>query len=86
VIGALAYLEGADHPQPRLHAGAGAGMTVSVGRLRACPVGDYRFVALVHNTLRGAAGGALLNAELLWRHGYLGPARAAALAATGRLG
>jgi aspartate-semialdehyde dehydrogenase len=69
---AVAYLEGPDHPQPRLHAGAGGGMTVSIGRLRPCPVGDFRFVALVHNTLRGAAGGALLNAELLWRRGYLG--------------
>jgi aspartate-semialdehyde dehydrogenase len=40
-------------------------MTVSVGRLRPCPVLDVRFVALVHNTVRGAAGAALLNAELL---------------------
>jgi aspartate-semialdehyde dehydrogenase len=58
-------------PQPRRHAGLGGGMTVSIGRLRACPVHDIRFVALVHNTIRGAAGAALLNAELLARRGLL---------------
>ncbi|HPC82119.1 MAG TPA: aspartate-semialdehyde dehydrogenase [Thermoanaerobaculaceae bacterium] len=52
-------------PRPRLHAGLGAGMTVSVGRIRACPVLDVRLVALVHNTVRGAAGAALLDAELM---------------------
>jgi len=51
-------------PQPRRHAGAGGGMTVTVGRLRPCPVLHVRFLVLVHNTVRGAAGGALLNAEL----------------------
>jgi aspartate-semialdehyde dehydrogenase len=51
------------HPQPRLHADRGGGMTVSVGRVRECAVLDVRFVVLVHNTIRGAAGGALLNAE-----------------------
>ncbi len=59
-------------PQPRLHAGLGDGMSVSVGHLRPCGVLDFRFVALVHNTVRGAAGGALLNAELLVRQGLLG--------------
>jgi aspartate-semialdehyde dehydrogenase len=47
------------------------GMTVSVGRLRACPVLDYKFVALGHNTIRGAAGAAILNAELMHREGIL---------------
>ncbi len=46
-------------------------MAVSVGRLRPCPLLGYKFVALVHNTLRGAAGGAILNAELLLRQGYV---------------
>lgn len=58
-------------PQPRRHAGLGRGMTVSVGRVRACEVADVKFVVLVHNTVRGAAGGAVLNAELLIRQGYL---------------
>ncbi len=51
------------HPQPRLHVSRGQGMTVSIGRVRECAVLDARFVVLVHNTVRGAAGGALLNAE-----------------------
>ncbi|HPS77729.1 MAG TPA: aspartate-semialdehyde dehydrogenase [Thermoanaerobaculaceae bacterium] len=58
-------------PQPRLHAGAGGGMTVTVGRIRSCPVLGLRLVALVHNTIRGAAGAALLNAELLVRQGMV---------------
>lgn len=58
-------------PQPRLHAGLANGMTVSVGRVRPCPVLDVRLVALVHNTVRGAAGAALLNAELLVREGVV---------------
>ncbi|HEX4956519.1 MAG TPA: aspartate-semialdehyde dehydrogenase [Thermoanaerobaculia bacterium] len=70
---ALALCDGPEEPQPRLHVGLGAGMTVSLGRLRHCPIEDVRLVALVHNTIRGAAGGAILNAELLWRLGYLGP-------------
>ena len=45
------------------------GMTVSVGRLRRCPVLDYKFVALGHNTIRGAAGAAILNAELMQQRG-----------------
>jgi aspartate-semialdehyde dehydrogenase len=51
-------------PQPRLHRDAGAGMSVTIGRLRECPLFDYKFVALSHNTLRGAAKGSLLAAEL----------------------
>ena len=58
-------------PQPRRDVHRGAGMTVSVGRVRSCPVFDVRFVVLSHNTIRGAAGGALLNAELLAARGLL---------------
>jgi aspartate-semialdehyde dehydrogenase len=58
-------------PQPRLQRGLERGMAVSLGRLRPCPLLGYKFVALVHNTVRGAAGGALLNAELMVRRGYI---------------
>jgi aspartate-semialdehyde dehydrogenase len=61
-----------DRPQPRLDRLAGNGMAVSVGRLRPDPVFDYKFLVLGHNTIRGAAGGALLNAELLRSQGFLG--------------
>jgi aspartate-semialdehyde dehydrogenase len=54
-----------DRPQPRLDRDAGDGMSVTIGRLRRDTVLDYRFVALSHNTIRGAAGAAILNAELL---------------------
>jgi aspartate-semialdehyde dehydrogenase len=54
-----------DRPQPRLDRDAGGGMSVTVGRISRDPVMDYRFVALSHNTIRGAAGAAILNAELL---------------------
>jgi len=60
-------------PQPRRDAMAGRGMTVTVGRLRPCEVFHYKFVALVHNTIRGAAGAAILNAELLLAEGYTRP-------------
>lgn len=60
-----------DRPQPRLDRDAGAGMAVTVGRLRPCPVLDWRFVGLSHNTLRGAAGGGVLIAELLAAEGWL---------------
>lgn len=59
------YLDAIDRPQPRLDRDREHGMAVSVGRLRPCPILDIRFVALVHNTIRGAAGAAILNAELL---------------------
>lgn len=59
------YSEEVDRPQPALDREAGAGMTVTLGRLRPCPVLDYRFTALSHNAIRGAAGGGLLLAELL---------------------
>ncbi|MFB3814571.1 MAG: aspartate-semialdehyde dehydrogenase [Terriglobales bacterium] len=60
-----------DRPQPRFDVDRGAGMTVSVGRLRPCGVLDWKFTVLSHNTIRGAAGAALLNAELLKAQGYL---------------
>jgi aspartate-semialdehyde dehydrogenase len=62
-----------DRPQPRLDAGNDGGMAVYVGRLRRCPVLDYKLVALGHNTVRGAAGAAVLNAELLVADGWLDP-------------
>jgi aspartate-semialdehyde dehydrogenase len=61
-----------DRPQPRLDRDAGNGMSVTIGRLRPDNVLDYRFVALSHNTIRGAAGAAILNAELLLAMGRLG--------------
>ncbi len=61
-------------PQPKLDADRENGMTVTVGRIRDCPVFDLRYVALVHNTERGAAGAAVLNAELLAAAGRLGGA------------
>ena len=65
------YTESADRPQPRYDVDAGNGMTATVGRLRACGVLDWKFTVLSHNTIRGAAGAALLNAELLKVQGYL---------------
>ena len=62
---AIIYREEVDRPQPRMDRDAGKGMAVTVGRLRDCDVFDYRFVGLSHNTVRGAAGGAILTAELL---------------------
>jgi aspartate-semialdehyde dehydrogenase len=61
-----------DRPQPRLDRDAGRGMAVTVGRVRPCPILDCKFVALGHNTVRGAAGGAILNAELLYASGLIG--------------
>jgi len=60
-----------DRPQPRLDRDRENGMSVSVGRIRPCPILDVRMVALVHNTIRGAAGAAILNAELLKAKGML---------------
>ena len=60
-----------DRPQPKLDRDAGAGMTITVGRLKQDTVLDYRFVVLSHNTIRGAAGAAILNAELLIALNYL---------------
>jgi len=67
----VVYLEAADRPQPRFDIEMGAGMTTAVGRLRPCGVLDWKFTVLSHNTIRGAAGAAVLNAELLKAQGYL---------------
>jgi aspartate-semialdehyde dehydrogenase len=67
----LLYLEATNRPQPRLDAGRDGGMTVTVGRLRPCKVLDWKFVALGHNTVRGAAGAAVLNAELMVAQGWM---------------
>jgi len=69
----LRYLEDDARPQTRLDRDAGKGMAVTIGRLRPDAVFDYRFVCLSHNTIRGAAGGAILTAELLAKEGYLHP-------------
>jgi len=68
----IVYLEASDRPQPRFDVDTGAGMTAVVGRLRPCSVLDWKFTVLSHNTIRGAAGAAVLNAELLKAKGYLG--------------
>ena len=60
-----------NRPQPKLDRDAGNGMSITVGRLRPDPVFDHRFVVLSHNTIRGAAGAAILNAELLVAKGWL---------------
>jgi aspartate-semialdehyde dehydrogenase len=65
------YVEPTDRPQPRFDVDFGRGMTTTVGRLRPCGVLDWKFTVLSHNTIRGAAGAALLNAELLKDQGYL---------------
>ena len=70
-------LDDPSHPQPRLHVQRGGGMTTTVGRIQPCPNFGIQFVALVHNTIRGAAGGAILNAELLASRGTLGARYAA---------
>jgi aspartate-semialdehyde dehydrogenase len=70
----IVYLPQSNRPQPRLDVDRDGGMTVSVGRLRPCPVLGYKFVALGHNTVRGAAGAAVLNAELMVAEGVLAPA------------
>lgn len=59
-----------NRPQPRLDADRGDGMAVSVGRVRECPVFHVKFVALAHNVVRGAAGAAILNAELMVAEGH----------------
>lgn len=71
----IIYKEEADRPQPRKDRNLDKAMAVSVGRLRECNVFDYRFVGLSHNTVRGAAGGGILNAELLKARGFLGKGR-----------
>ncbi len=67
----LTYFEDESRPQTRLDRDAGAGMAVTIGRLRPDALFDYRFVSLSHNTVRGAAGGAVLTAELLSAEGWI---------------
>ena len=66
----LHYFSQSDRPQTRLDRNLERGMAISLGRLRSDPLFDYKFVCLSHNTVRGAAGGAVLMAELLAAEGY----------------
>lgn len=68
----IAYTQESNRPQPRKDRDTDKGMRCTIGRLRVCPVFDYKFVALSHNTVRGAAGGGILNAELLVAKGLVG--------------
>ncbi|MGZ4829977.1 MAG: aspartate-semialdehyde dehydrogenase [Candidatus Angelobacter sp.] len=68
----IIYETAPDRPQPRLDRDRGRGMSAVVGRLRPCNIFDWKFTVLSHNTIRGAAGAALLNGELLKAQGYLG--------------
>jgi aspartate-semialdehyde dehydrogenase len=68
----IIYREEENRPQPRKDRDLDKAMAVVIGRLRPCNVFDIRFTALSHNTVRGAAGGGILNAELLKHQGYLG--------------
>jgi aspartate-semialdehyde dehydrogenase len=65
------YLNQVNRPQPRKDVELERGMAAFIGRLRPCPVLDWKFVALGHNTVRGAAGAAVLNAELMHSEGML---------------
>jgi len=65
------YFEENHFPQPKLHRNIDKGMAVSIGRLRECSIFDFKFVLLSHNTIRGATGGAILNAELMKANNYL---------------
>ena len=67
----IVVTEVADRPQPRLDRGAGGGMAVTIGRIRPCPVLGLKFVTLSHNTVRGAAGGSILLAELAVARGLV---------------
>jgi len=67
----IIYIDEENRPQPRKDRDNGKGMALSVGRLREDNVFDIKFVALSHNTVRGAAGGGILNAELLYKKGYI---------------
>lgn len=65
------YFHEEKFPQPKMHRNLENGMAVAVGRLRECPIFDYKFVVLSHNTVRGAAGGTILIAELLHAKGFI---------------
>ena len=67
----IKYFDEDNRPQTNLDRNRENGMSISVGRLREDSIFDYKFVGLSHNTLRGAAGGAVLMAELLYKKGYL---------------
>jgi len=67
----VVYMTEQNRPQPRKDAERDRGMTAFVGRLRPCPVFDWKFVSLTHNTIRGAAGAAVLNGELMYSEGML---------------
>jgi aspartate-semialdehyde dehydrogenase len=67
----IVYLDAPNRPQPRFDVGREGGMAVTVGRLRPCRVLDAKFFVLGHNTVRGAAGAAVLNAELMAAQGWL---------------
>jgi aspartate-semialdehyde dehydrogenase len=67
----IVMMDQPNRPQPRLDADLGGGMAVSIGRVRPCPVQSFKFVALGHNTIRGAAGASVLNAELMRAEGLL---------------
>ena len=67
----IIYRDEINRPQPQKDRDAGNGMAVTVGRLRKCNVFDYRFIGLHHNTVRGAAGGSILTAELLKAKGFV---------------
>jgi len=67
----IVYMSEKDRPQPRRDVERENGMTVFIGRLRECPVLGYKFMALGHNTVRGAAGAAVLNGELMYSEGLL---------------
>ncbi|WP_068466555.1 aspartate-semialdehyde dehydrogenase [Candidatus Protochlamydia phocaeensis] len=67
----LHFFEEPTYPQPLLHRSLDKEMAVSIGQLRSCPLLDYKFTLLSHNTVRGAAGAALLNAELLVKKGWV---------------
>ena len=67
----IVVLDAPDRPQPRLDRDAGNGMATIVGRIRPCPILEYKMVLLAHNTIRGAAGGSILNAELMKAQGLL---------------
>lgn len=67
----ITYFTGAAHPQPLLHRLTENGMGICTGRLRECPIFGYKFTVLSHNTIRGAAGGAILCAELMKEDGWI---------------
>jgi aspartate-semialdehyde dehydrogenase len=70
-VPAILYREENERPQPQKDRDSGNGMAITVGRLRKCNIFDYRFTGLHHNTVRGAAGGSILTAELLVAKGYV---------------